>query len=322
MGAVWRWSVAVDGHARECQVGIAQCGNGIAPVDITWLDDFLALAECGSFSRAAEARHLTQPAFSRRIRALEDWVGAPLFDRAVQPVTLTQAGIRFRPAADETLRRLHQGREEARHAMDAAATTLRFAATHSLSLTFFPEWLRALEARARVGAVRLDSDTTAACEQLLLSGQSQFMLCHQHPAAPGRLDARQFRSVRVGEDVLVPVAAPDAGFRLPGRPEAPLPYLAYAEGSALGRAVDVALAARAAWLTPVFMARQAVLLRGMAQEGRGVAWLPRTLVRDDLERGTLAAAGGEDWAVAVEVHLFRPRSRMSPAAEAFWTLAA
>ncbi|HYG88637.1 MAG TPA: LysR substrate-binding domain-containing protein [Azospirillum sp.] len=291
-------------------------------MEITWLEDFLALAECGSFSRAAEARHLTQPAFSRRIRALEDWVGAPLFDRTVQPVALTQAGVRFRPAADETLRRLHQGREEARHAMDAAATTLRFAATHSLSLTFFPEWLRALEARARVGAIRLDSDNMAACEQLLLSGQSQFLLCHQHPAVPGRLDARQFRSVRVGEDVLVPVAAPGAGFRLPGAAGAPLPHLAYAEGSALGRAVAAALAAREVWLNQVFTAHQAVLLRGMAQDGRGVAWLPRTLVRDDLERGTLVPAGAEDWSVPVEVHLFRPRSRMSLAAEAFWMLVA
>jgi len=36
------------------------------------------LAERRNFSRAAEARHVTQPAFSRRIRALEDWVGTPL----------------------------------------------------------------------------------------------------------------------------------------------------------------------------------------------------------------------------------------------------
>ncbi len=316
----------MDGTSRECQVGIVQCGIGIGPVEITWLEDFLALAECGSFSRAAELRHLTQPAFSRRIRALEDWVGATLFDRTGQPVTLTEAGVRFRPAADETLRRLHQGREEARQAMDTAASTLRFAATHSLSLTFFPEWLRSLEARARVGAIRLDSDNMTACEQLLLSGQSQFLLCHQHPAVPGRLDARQFRSVRVGEDLLVPVSAPDGAggprFRLPGSTQAPVPYLAYAEVSALGRAVASALTPREVWLDQVFVAHQAVLLRTMAQDGRGVAWMPHTLVRNDLERGALAPAGDAAWEVPVEVHLFRPRSRMSPAAEAFWAMVA
>jgi len=50
-------------------------------MDIMWLEDFIKLADEGNFSRAAEARNLTQPAFSRRIRALEDWVGATLVDR-------------------------------------------------------------------------------------------------------------------------------------------------------------------------------------------------------------------------------------------------
>jgi hypothetical protein len=50
-------------------------------MDIMWLEDFIKLADEGNFSRAAEARNLTQPAFSRRIRALEEWVGATLVDR-------------------------------------------------------------------------------------------------------------------------------------------------------------------------------------------------------------------------------------------------
>ena len=50
-------------------------------MDLDWLKDFLALAELKTFSRAADARNVTQPAFSRRIRALEDWIGAPLFVR-------------------------------------------------------------------------------------------------------------------------------------------------------------------------------------------------------------------------------------------------
>ena len=50
-------------------------------MDLDWVRDFLALAEHRTFSRAAEARNVTQPAFSRRIRALEEWVGTPLFLR-------------------------------------------------------------------------------------------------------------------------------------------------------------------------------------------------------------------------------------------------
>ena len=54
-------------------------------MNLTWLEDFLALAASGNFSRAAEERHMTQPAFSRRVRALEEWLGAELFDRSEQP---------------------------------------------------------------------------------------------------------------------------------------------------------------------------------------------------------------------------------------------
>ena len=57
-------------------------------LNLSWLDDFLALVESGNFSRAAEERHMTQPAFSRRIRALEEWLGTELFDRSSQPARL------------------------------------------------------------------------------------------------------------------------------------------------------------------------------------------------------------------------------------------
>jgi Bacterial regulatory helix-turn-helix protein, lysR family len=44
-------------------------------MNLSWLDDFLTLAAIGNFSRAADERHMTQPAFSRRIMALEEWRG-------------------------------------------------------------------------------------------------------------------------------------------------------------------------------------------------------------------------------------------------------
>jgi DNA-binding transcriptional LysR family regulator len=53
-------------------------------LELVWLEDFSALAEYGSFVRAAEARHVTQPAFSRRVRALENWMGVELFVRTPQ----------------------------------------------------------------------------------------------------------------------------------------------------------------------------------------------------------------------------------------------
>lgn len=51
-------------------------------MEIGWLEDFISLASTGNFSRSADERNISQSAFSRRIRALEHWLGADLIDRA------------------------------------------------------------------------------------------------------------------------------------------------------------------------------------------------------------------------------------------------
>ena len=83
-------------------------------MELAWLEDFLTLAQQRNFSRAAEARHISQPAFSRRVRMLEDWIGAPLFDRDTHRVELTAAGAEFFPIAQEIVRRLAFARTASR----------------------------------------------------------------------------------------------------------------------------------------------------------------------------------------------------------------
>jgi len=68
-------------------------------MDLKWLEDFLCLSNTGNFRVSSEQRCVSQPAFSRRIKALETWVGADLFDRSCHPVVLTDAGKVFKPVA-------------------------------------------------------------------------------------------------------------------------------------------------------------------------------------------------------------------------------
>lgn len=286
-------------------------------MDIEWLDDFLALIDHGNFSRAADKRAVSQPSFSRRIRALEEWVGATLIDRSTHTVRLTAAGERFRLTGEETLRRLHLGRDEARMAARTASETLRFASTHVLSLTFFPSWLRNLEADAPTTAtVELVADNMAACERLMIDGRAQFLLCHHHDAAQVRLGA-DFRSVQLGEDVLLPVAAPDV---MAAGIVAETPRLAFTAESGMGRILAAAWAARGEPPPPqpAFASHLASVLTAMARDGRGVAWSALSLVEPDLASGRLVRAGGAQDEVAIEIRLWRPKARQSPAAETLW----
>jgi DNA-binding transcriptional LysR family regulator len=287
-------------------------------MDATWLEDFVAVIREGGFSRAADQRAISQPAFSRRIRCLEEWVGTPLFDRAARSVQLTPAGERLKPFAEEILRQLETGRRDALSAAQASTETLLFASTHALSLTFFPPWLRSLESQqALMSSIQLTADSMQGCERLMADGRAQFLLCHVHPAATTHLPADRFRSVVLGEDVLVPVAAPSLAAAAALREG---PFLAYSDASGMGRIL------RAAWDEmsrpplgePAFSSHLASVLAMMARDGRGVSWSPLSLVADDLQAGRLVQLGGAAEEVRIEIHLFRPRARQLRAAERFW----
>lgn len=296
-------------------------------MNFSWLEDFLALAATGNFSRAAEQRHMTQPAFSRRIRALEEWLGVVLFERASHPVGLTPAGHWFRDVARDMLERADRLPDQARAIAASDAATLRFAATHALSLTFLPRWLRGLESGIALGPIQLVSDMLAQCETLLQQGKVQFLLSHAHALAPSPLGAPDFTSLRVGGEALLPVTAADAA----GKPrhhlesvrDGKVPVLAYSAESGLGRVVRSVFGPRldSAHADPVFTAHLATVLRSMALEGRGVAWLPNSLIEEDLQAGRLLSAGSSAWHIGIEIRLFRAAAPQTPAAEAFWAAA-
>ena len=308
-------------------------GPGNRPLDMQWLEDFLALAESGNFSRAAQARAIAQPAFSRHIRSLEEWVGVDLFDRTAHPAELTPAGKRFLPLLAQVLADLEAARIKARAAHDQAAASLRFAATHVLSIYFFPTWLAGLEQKLRLGPVQTMSDSSQACEDLMLQRRVQFMLCYAHADVPGRLDEGQYPMLCLGGDSLVPVSAPDKSgqpLHVLGRGDI-LPVLGYSEASGLGRIMRSRLrnlfgeaggAAAVPGVSFVFTAHNAILLKTMALEGRGISWLPRQLITDELRKGLLLESGGAQWQIPLEIRLYRQSADMAAVAEAVWAVCA
>ena len=290
---------------------------------ISWLEVFLVLAAVGNFSRAAEDRHMTQPAFGRRVRALEEWLGVELFDRSTQPVRLTEAGQWFQGVAPELLAEVARLPGAARVVAEANSKSLRFAATHALSLTFMPGWLRSFEAHTMAGTLQLESDMLPRCEALLAQSKVQFVLCHAHAQVPGPLQLQGYPSHCVGADVLLPVCAAGSGGKALHwleQPGAVAPLLDYSVESGLGqilhKTIDGAL--RGARTQAVFTAHLASVLRTMALEGRCIAWLPRSLIDADLAAGKLVAAAAAQWNVDLEIRVYRASAQLGLAAEALW----
>ncbi len=304
-------------------------GPGNKPLDLDWLEDFITLSETGNFSRAAEVRSIAQPAFSRHIKSLEEWAGIDLIDRTAHPVELTAAGKKFKPLIESIVANLEAARIKAKAAHDQASASLRFASTHALSLTFFPRWLASLETNLRLGPVQTMSDSFQACEDLMSQRKVQFLLCYGHSDLRTKLDDGEYPVVKLGSDQLLPVTAlaPNGTPLYSFEACAVLPVLEYSDASGLGRILqntqrhlysESAQLKSGNTISVVFTAHNAFLLKAMALEGRGMAWLPESLIADELKNETLTLAGSNAWHVPVEIRLYRQKSDMSHAAEEIW----
>lgn len=296
-------------------------------MELKWLEDFLSLAETGSFSRSAQLRHVTQPAFSRRIRALEAWIGTPLVDRTSYPTKLTGAGEAFREHAGELLRDIHEARAAARGSRPIPADTLAFAVPHALSLGYFPRWISRVEREFGEFGSKLSALNVHDAVMQLVEGHCDLLLCYHHPQQPVRLDAERYAMLCLGHEVVRPYAkAGTSGaplWRLPGTASHPVPYLAYSPNAFLGRVVEAILASAR---TPHHLRRRyetdmAEALKVMAIEGHGVAWLPDSALGSPRAR-SLVPAGDERWGAPVEIRLYRDRARSRPLLDALWAVLA
>jgi DNA-binding transcriptional LysR family regulator len=299
-------------------------------VDTKWLEDFVSLAETRSFSRSAQLRHVTQPAFSRRIQALEAWTGIDLVDRSSYPTRLTPAGETFHAQALEILGALQATRNMMRSHQAGGQDMIEFAVPHTLAFTFFPQWLTDL--RARFGGLksRLTALNVHDAVMRLTEGGCDLLIAYHHPSQPLQLAPERYEMLSLGHETLAPYAKADADgqplFRLPGRLGEKVPFLSYAPGAYLARLVDVILkqSTRPTGLDPIYETDMAEGLKAMALEGHGLAFLPVSSVRKELKaRRLVPAAPSGSFELTMEVRIYRERPEQArlpkPAVQALWT---
>ena len=284
-------------------------------METKWLEDFVSLAETNSFSRSAELRHVTQPAFSRRIQSLEAWLGSDLIDRTSYPTRLTHAGEVFYEQALAMLGQINNARALLRGKRTSPQTTVDFAVPHTLSLTYVPRWLTGLESAFGEIHSRLLALNVHDAVMTLVEGGCDLLLCYHHPRQPLLLDASQYDMISMGREALRAYTRcnkqgqPD--FILPGTAETPLPFLAYANNAYLGRMVDLVLndGRIPLHLEKCYETDMAEGLKMMALEGRGVAFLPASAVTREVRQKLLARADEDSgaWELEMEIRLYRER---------------
>lgn len=287
----------------------------IRTMETKWLEDFVSLAETRSFSQSAKLRHVTQPAFSRRIQALEAWAGVDLVDRSSYPTRLTVAGQTLLAQAIDMLQSLQTSRSMLRgHASNN--NVVEFAVPHTLALTFFPSWMVCLQQQFGEIQSRLTALNVHDAALRLVEGGCDLLVTYHHPSHPLELDPDRFDIVVLGQEVLAPFAkATSTGqslFELPANVRKPVPYLAYASGAYLGRVVDFLFndIKTAVHLHRVYETDMAESLKAMALEGHGVAFLPLSSVQKEVRERKLVQVrlpNGPSLEVSMDIRAYREK---------------
>lgn len=246
------------------------------------LQAFLAVAESQSFSRAASRLHLTQPAVSKRVQALEAALGARLFDRVGKQVYLTDAGRTLQPRAESLLRQAQDTQRLLQELDDQVSGSLGLVTSHHVGLHRLAPVLRAFTRRYPDVQLDIRFEDSEAAHDLIRRAESEIAVVTLNPAGTGELSATP-----LWHDPLCFTVAEDHPLARAGHP------LGYAElaasrpvlpglGTFTGRIVTDAFAAAGIELRPNLATNYLETIAMLVGIGLGWSVLPRTMIRAPL----------------------------------------
>ena len=288
-------------------------------MELKLLEDFVCLSDVRNFSRAAELRNVTQSTLSKRIRTLEHWVGAPLVDRSYYPVQLTAEGRVMIRQVRDLVQQFNTLRSGIKSLSDQPRDHVSILALHTLRVAFLPQMLKRIEAMTGERIAQNPVPANAAygdTVRMFRNGESDMLLTYVHPAVTLGLDPKDLECVTLGRERILPVSAPDAD----GRPLHDLDrgdvvrFLSYGTQSFFAQVLAPLLRERPVAMNVVAVNAMSVGLHSLALVGSGMAWVPESLIRDDLREGRLVLAGKEDWIIGTGIAIYRKHCNRHPVA--------
>jgi DNA-binding transcriptional LysR family regulator len=280
------------------------------------LAHFLLIHELGTFTRAAEFAHLSQPALTMAIQRLEDTLGAQLFVRGRRGATLTAAGEALVPYAQLALSAVEDGRRAVAEVMALRAGEVRLGGGATACTYLLPAILA--EFHARYPGVRLTLRESTSDEALAALAAGELDLCVVADSdAIGPRRARPTTHLeRWRDDEMVLVAAPALAAELDPEQLGEAPFISFRHGTTR------------TLLDRLFPAAEIVMelgslaaIKGNVRAGIGVALLSRSALERDLEHGLLELVEAPNVPLRYRLLLaHRGRERLPPAAAALRAL--
>lgn len=290
------------------------------------LQDFIALSRTGSFTKAAELRHVTHPAFSRRIKELETWAGTSLINRTKIPMTLTEAGQDLLVVAEHVIAKLNTVQQQISKPENLADRSLRIATGRTLAHYLIADWASTLarQVERNMGSpvpIEIRTGITQDLIALLKQGQVDFLCCYEHRSLSVPISTKDFQYFRLSSDRLIPVCLhPSNGgtdYHL-DEVTTPIPHISYFSSLALQRIINDHLNSSSYHLQSVAHCDSVDVAYSLVKKNLGMAWLPWSAVKRDCEANILSILGNRTNEIPYDIRLYRPKSPLSTAAELAW----
>jgi DNA-binding transcriptional LysR family regulator len=282
-------------------------------LDLHKLKIFLTIARLGSFTRAADHLHMTQPTVSQQLAMLEAQVGTPLIERDTRRIRLTAAGDALLPYAEKLLAVAHEAAEAARATAGLEDRTLRLGVGHTLATYLLPGLWSRYRARFPQHRVRISVGNTGELLALVASQAAELALVGS-PAIHPDILVTPFM-----HDHLVVITAP--GDPWANRTEVELEelrertILTREPGSALHASVARLLGANYLASDSVIVLGETEAIKRSVEVGLGVALVQGIAVEREVAAGSLCRLrlrGGDDSRTYAYAH--RQRGELSSAA--------
>lgn len=288
-------------------------------INFTHLQAFYEVALAGSISAGAERLHVSQPAVTREIKALEAHLGVVLFDRLPRGVLLTAAGELLQSYAAQIFALARAADADLKELAGLEGGALHISASATVGVYLVPEHLAYFNSRFPNVQVELDVGNTRTVEQALIARDAAVGFIE------GPYDDAIFEAHVVGADDIVAVVAPShplAGRCVKAQALTEEVMVLRESGSGTRAVVEQAFASIGLTIRPRMSVGSTEAIKRMLANGLAIAYLSSLSVRDELQRGELLALEVDD------LHIERPLTMIwlkgrafSPSAQAFIEIA-
>ncbi len=194
---------------------------------------------------------------------------------------------------------MNEARDEFRGQQGCERAVMKFSALHGITLHFFPRWLNEIQSEIGPVATRINPGNFHDCVRALADGDCDFLLCYSKESVPVLLDPREFPSIKLAEEELLPVSIADTEglplFNIGPPVTEPVSWVCHGDYSYWGRVEEFILSQQHPKppLAPICENPMGESLKALALEGHGLAWLIESSIRDELDKHILVPVGHE-----------------------------